>query len=477
MNTAAFSCAKTLAFAFTAVAVFCPAWTARAQTAAGNATPAAPAAATSGVPLGGEMPNVNRQQALANDNIPLNPPLAKIPATTGPIGSDAWWNGPYAAGDWFGLRPIVEKADGVDFGATYLSNLAGNPYGGARQGFTNTGSTGLNLNLDLETIAGLKDWDFYSTAVWRYGESLSQRYIQNQFNVQQNFGGQNLRLYAAYLQKSWDDGRLLVKFGRFAAGDDFLSSPIYWLYMNNGIDGNPVSVFLNVPWTAYPNGTWATMAKLKPSPDWYVEAGVYEAQTAYQTRMAAHGVDLSFVTGRGVNFNVQAGYTPNAEKDAKGLPGHYSVGAYAVAASFSRLSAPAQMVQNNYGVYAMIDQMVYREGGPGTQQGLTPWAAVLVSPTPDRSLMPYYAVGGAVYQGLIPGRDNDVTALGVIYGKYSGELTTPSRNSYEMVIEANYKIQVNQWLFVQPAMQYIINTGGGIHPDALVLGSQIGLTF
>ncbi len=38
-------------------------------------------------------------------------------------------------------------------------------------------------------------------------------------------------------QKLLDD-KISIKAGRFATGDDFASSPIYWLYMNNGIDGN-----------------------------------------------------------------------------------------------------------------------------------------------------------------------------------------------------------------------------------------------
>lgn len=423
-----------------------------------------------------EIPNVDRQQALADGSMPVVPPLKKIPDQTGPIGSKAWWKGPYAFGDFAGLRPALED-QGVDLGLTYLSNLAGNPYGGQRQGFTNTGSTGLNLDLDLEKIAGLQGWDFYSTAVWRYGESLTLQYLKNQFNVQQNFGGQNMRLYSAYLQKQWYNDHYLIKFGRFGAGDDFLSSPIYWLYMSNAIDGNPVSVFFNVPWTAYPNGTWAFFTRAKPVRDWYVQAGVYEGQTAYQTRMAAHGVDLSFVTGRGVNVNVQGGYTPNSEKGATGLPGHYSVGAYLTTGPYQLLAEPSRTVQNNYGFYVMLDQMIYRPGKPGSPEGLTPWFVAEIAPKSDRSQMPYFFAGGAVYQGLIPGRKNDVTAVGVVYGKYSGQLTGPQRNSYEAMVETNYKIQVNKWFFVQPDLQYILNTAGGLYPDALVLGAQVGMTF
>jgi porin len=49
----------------------------------------------------------------------------------------------------------------------------------------------------------------------------------------------------------WED-KISVKIGRFATGDDFASSPIYWLYMNNGIDGNPQALPVNTQFSAYP---------------------------------------------------------------------------------------------------------------------------------------------------------------------------------------------------------------------------------
>ena len=48
------------------------------------------------------------------------------------------------------------------------------------------------------------------------------------------------------------DIALTFKIGRFAAGDNFMSKPIYWLYQNNAFDGNPVGAFKQTRLSAYP---------------------------------------------------------------------------------------------------------------------------------------------------------------------------------------------------------------------------------
>ena len=46
-----------------------------------------------------------------------------------------------------------------------------------------------------------------------------------------------------------------------------------------------------------------------------------------------------------------------------------------------------------------------------------------------------------------------------------------------MVLELDYKIQVNRFMFVQPNIQGIINPKGGKYSDAMVLGIQFGFNL
>lgn len=104
-----------------------------------------------------------------------------------------------------------------------------------------------------------------------------------------------------------------------------------------------------------------------------------------------------------------------------------------------------------YQIYAMFQQMLYRDGGPGSQKGLTVWGEASFSPTPSKSTMPYFVGGGWSYQGLIPGRENDIASVGAIYGTFSGYIP---QTTGEAVIEANHQINLTPWLSTTPDFQY-----------------------
>ena len=141
------------------------------------------------------------------------------------------------------------------------------------------------------------------------------------------------------------------------------------------------------------------------------------------------------------------------------------------------------------GWYVLADQMVYREGGGASTQGLTPFVSIVVAPDASINAVPLFVNGGLVYRGLIPRRDNDIAAFGVVYGQFSRDLRRSQQlarqtgapatiQDFEMVLEWTYVAQVARWLAVQPNVQYVIKPGGsGAIPNALVLGAQLSVTF
>jgi len=91
---------------------------------------------------------------------------------------------------------------------------------------------------------------------------------------------------------------------------------------------------------------------------------------------------------------------------------------------------------------------------------------------------------GAVYIGLIPGRDADVTGFYFARGWFSNELRAsqlaaglPGQN-HESVLELNYRWNALPWFYLQPDIQGIINPGAAHQfGDALVLAVQFGVPF
>jgi porin len=123
----------------------------------------------------------------------------------------------------------------------------------------------------------------------------------------------------------------------------------------------------------------------------------------------------------------------------------------------------------------MFQQMVYRDGGAGSQKGLTVWWETALAPKSTVSSLPYFVGGGLSYQGIIPRRDNDIASAAVIYGSFSRYIP---RTTAETVIEMNYQITVNGWLSITPDLQYVIRPGGSnAIKNALVLGAQVAIVF
>lgn len=426
------------------------------------------------------------------------------------IGSEEWWKGDVLLGDWWGFRNELEE-EGVVFSLTYTNNIAGNPVGGKSKGFTYTDNTGFGATFELEKLIG---WDGASLTISglnRAGTSLSQDYIGNQFTVQQVFGGQTAMFYALFLEQKILDDKVAIKLGRFATGDDFASSPIYWYYMNNGIDGNPQALPVNTQFSAYPWAVWAARVRARLNEEVNVMAGAYQVSTRVFQR-AYQGMDWSIRPDDGVLLISQVGWTPEffkrpvpatsastqdgkstvdsksyksastTETEMAGLPGHYWFGAYYSPWQFSQFGTD-EMATDSYGFYWHADQMVFQES-PGSQQGLVLWSASVLSPQQNIAKLPFQLNAGAVYTGLIPGRDLDATMLGFVYGKFSRNFARSvdaaggGYPQYEIVVEAGHRFNINRFLYAQPNLQWVINPGGtGNIPNALVLGAQVGVVF
>ncbi|MFN9942402.1 MAG: carbohydrate porin, partial [bacterium] len=80
-----------------------------------------------------------------------------------------------------------------------------------------------------------------------------------------------------------------------------------------------------------------------------------------------------------------------------------------------------------------------------------------------------------MYQGPLPGRDNDSAIFGLAYGNFSSDYSNSGGAyngdpaSFEMALEWGYRIQLNRFFYVQPDLQYIIQPGGtGSIPNAFV---------
>jgi porin len=410
-----------------------------------------------------------------------------------------WFHSDYATLNWWGLRDTL-ATNGLQISASYTADIAGNPVGGKSAGFTYCDNLTLDLEFQTEALVGWHGGTLSVITLDRNGNNLSAQHIGNQFTVQQVYGGTGAIFYGlAYNQRFWDD-KVSFKLGRMAAGDDFASSPFYWLYMNNGIDGKPKSLTFNGMVSSYPWAVWGARLRALTTEDTEAMLGVYQV-TAQNSKSYFHGFNWEMNGSDGVMVIGQYGWTheffkpsaASAKTDDKavassdavlhGLPGHYWMGGYYSTYPYPEWQGNNQNQNGAYALYWHFDQMLYRMD-PCKDTGLSLWSVFVATPQPNVAKMPFQYNGGVVYTGLIPARPRDLSILGVAYGNFSGDYASANQASlggtatYELVWEAGYRINMTRFAYVQPDLQWIINPGGtGNIPNALVLGAQVGVTF
>lgn len=386
------------------------------------------------------------------------------------------WHRQYMLDNWGGRRNKLADL-GATIDSSYVTDMLGNPVGGKARGFAYAGSYGMSLNIDFSQI-GLTGLDLFTGASWRTGTNLSKDKIDNQFTVAQVYGSQTVRLVQLCLIETLWDKRFILKAGRLCAGDDFLASPLYGKFVNNAFDGNPVAIFFNIPFTAYPNATWGAYLELKPWQWLSTKWAVFNANSEIQANKY-HGVNFTFSSTNGVVWITEWCALINQRPNNHGMPGNYKVGAFYLTGSKEKFLGGHE--QGDPGLYLLLDQMIYRFGSFPSKRGIIPFINFCLQPT-NRNLFPFFTNGGVVVQGPLASRPDDSVSLGFAYGRYSSALRQQQeeqglpKQHAETVLEATYWCQISPWFYIMPDIQYIIRPKGLSTPNALVIGAQIGLS-
>jgi porin len=152
----------------------------------------------------------------------------------------------------------------------------------------------------------------------------------------------------------------------------------------------------------------------------------------------------------------------------------------------------------DYGVYGVIDQMLWRLPGDDPKKGVGAFARASLSPS-DRNLVDFYAEAGVNFMGIWDKRPDDSFGIAASFAHLSPNVREldaetalftdtplPLRN-YELVAELTYQAEIVSGWTVQPDFQYIFRPGGGTIdpvnpfagriPDAAVFGVRTQISF
>jgi porin len=467
-----------------------------------------------------KVPTVDRRLAalLLLLGLPLTPANAQSAGaaeTTVRPGSSGFftglWRRPTLLGDMGGLRNLLGEA-GVTLNLTDQSEVLGNATGGRKRGATYDALTTLTLQMDTQKAFGWEGGTFNVSALQIRGRNLSQYYLNNLQTASGIEAQPTTRLWEAWYQQAFLDGRFDVKLGQQSIDQEFMVSAGSGLFINTMMGWPMVpSVDLYAGGPAYPLSSLGVRFRGQPMDNVTVLAGVFQdnppggpfADDSQLRSSARWGGNASFRTGALFIAEIQyalnqpaAGQMDDGSKTS-GLPGTYKLGAWYDTAAFpdARLDSsgvafadPAstgnpKMRRGNFSVYGVVDQMVWRPSDDSAR-AVGVFARVMGTPG-DRNLVDFSVNTGITLKAPLPGRDNDQFGIGYGFARISPSARNADRataffgggpypiRSSESFIEVTYQAAVTPWLQVQPDFQYVfLPSGGVLNPD--IPGKRIG---
>lgn len=434
-----------------------------------------------------------------------------LAAAPSPAAAQEWWSGtrdgipdisianslPHNADPDRMRKRLSER--GVVYGLEYTNDVMSNLRGGLRTGTVDQGKLQAIVTVDFGKLAGWDGLTAFANVFQLHNTGRIRRdYVGGINTVAAIEATQTTRLSELWLEQRFAGGTASVRAGQLAADAEFFIAPISTWFLQSDW---PTILAANLPsgGAAYPLSTPAVRLKAEPRPDMTLLIGVFNGDPAgpgpadEDQRRNHHGLnfrvnDPPFVIGEGQ-------VRRNAGADDRGLATTFKLGGWYHFGWFDdmrfgiggRLLADAASVgraarhRGNSGVYAIVEQQLYRPPGGSAQSGITLYSRMSASPS-DRNPVNAYIDGGIVFAGLVPSRPNDWFGASVIHTRFSNgvrafDLDTialtgrpvPVRD-HETNLELSYSAEVVPGWTVQPDLQFIRHPNGDARRNATVAG-------
>jgi porin len=400
-----------------------------------------------------------------------------------------------------GLRPALARA-GIGVSAGYYAEPFANS-GGIKQGGKYNGVLEVAIDADMKKLGFWKGLCFHTNGYQIHGQSITGDNIGALMPVTSLEALPATRLFELWLEQHMFNDKLSVKVGQLAADEEFILSEGGGFFIN-GTWGWPSITAADLPGggPAYPLATPGVRVAITPNDATALLIGVYNGNPAGDC-----DGDPQVCNKNGLDFNldeppllmIEGAYTYNPD----GLRGIIKIGGWNHFDTFedqfvdiggnliAETGQPGRPIDNNWGLYGIVDQLIWRVPGSEDPTGVGVFARFIGAPQ-DQNLIDFYFDGGITFSGMFRRRPDDAIAFGIAYTGISDRVSAfdvsagePVARNYEMLLEICYTMQVAPGWTIQPDFQYIWQPGGnvpdedgsGAVADAAVFGLRSAVAF
>ncbi len=405
-------------------------------------------------------------------------------------------------GDPFGARKEL-AGYGITAVFNYTNDGLANVDGGIKRGMIDQGLLETRLTIDLEKAIGWHGASIFANTfqIHNTGQILRD-YVGGINTIAAIEALSTTRLSELWLEQTFDKGKGSVRIGQLAADEEFFFSDLSAMFLQSDW-ATIVAEDLPSGGAAYPLSTPGVRIKYAPDSKTTFLFAVLNGDPAGpgpgdpQTRNR-YGLNFRVADPAFVIAEIQLRNDPSD----KGLSHTYKFGAWGHFGSFDDQrfandgtlladpagSGEAARHRGDGGIYAVIDQQIYRPSGGPKDSGIGVYTRISGSPS-DRNLIDFYVDGGIVVSGMVPHRPDDKFGVGFIYSKYSdgradfdrdlGTFTGTSVpvQDFEANVELSYIYQIVPGWTLQPDLQYIWHPSGDPELHAIVVGARTSLHY
>jgi porin len=401
-----------------------------------------------------------------------------------------------------GVRRALSR-NGIEVGGVYYGEAFANS-GGFNQDGKYDGVLELYLKADMHKLGFWKGLCVHADGYQIHGQSITADNIGSLMPVSNLEATPATRLFELWLEQHMFGDKLAVKFGQLAADAEFVISEGGGFFLN-GTWGWPSITAADLPsgGPAYPLATPGVRVAITPNDKFQLLVGLYNGDPA----PPCASDDPQVCNNNGLDFElndppllmVEGAYKYNQER----LAGQVKIGGWNHFGNFEDqrfdiggnliavTGLPGKPIDNDWGFYGIIDQLIWRVPGSEEAQGVALFGRIIGAPS-DRNLVDFYADGGITFSGMIPRRPDDSFAIGVAYTGISNRVHgfdidsgLPVARNYEALLEICYTMQLAKGWALQPDFQYIWQPGGnvpdedgrGAVEDAAVFGARSTISF
>lgn len=378
----------------------------------------------------------------------------------------------------------VLNLKGINVELGYKGDIYSNLSGGMGNNSVYLDNFDIKFSMNLERMLGWKGATLTTYFLGNHGGEPAEYTgaIQGISNIAAH---DTWKLYEFRLEQILLDGDLSLLAGLYDLNSEFDTREFSGIFINpsHGIGAEFALTGHNGP-SIFPNTSLAFRISYNFSDSWILKAAVFDGIPGDLNN--PDGTNIVFDKEDGLLITSEINFTNGAEEvDSHyfklALGGWYFTGEFETISDFDSFGY-IKMQKGNYGFYGSAEKFLFSEN-ENTNEGLGAfirfgWANNNVNPVDS------YIGAGINYIGLIPGREYDVLGFAVAAAHNNEKCQILSREEnielkdYEYIFELTYGININNWLQVQPDVQYVANPAACHHNTyAFVYGTRLQISL